>query len=45
VGNLPTELVIEELKAQGAELPPLLPLDGLLAASSEISRKFGARVQ
>lgn len=45
VGNLPTETVLEELKSLGAELPPLLPLDGLLAASAEISRKFGARVQ
>lgn len=45
VGNLPTEVVLEELKALGAELPPTLPLDGLLAASAEISRKFGARVQ
>ncbi|GGG82929.1 hydroxymethylglutaryl-CoA lyase [Edaphobacter dinghuensis] len=45
VGNLPTEEVLEELKALGAELPPLLPLDSLLAASSEISRKFGVRVQ
>lgn len=45
VGNLPTEMVLEELKALGAELPPMRPLDGLLAASAEISRKFGARVQ
>jgi hydroxymethylglutaryl-CoA lyase len=45
VGNLPTEIVLEELKALGAELPPLRPFDGLLAASAEISRKFGARVQ
>lgn len=45
VGNLPTEEVLEELKTLGAELPPLLPLDSLLAASAEISRKFGARVQ
>jgi hydroxymethylglutaryl-CoA lyase len=45
VGNLPTEMVLEELKELGAELPQLSPLDGLLAASAEISRKFGARVQ
>jgi hydroxymethylglutaryl-CoA lyase len=45
VGNLATEEVLAELKELGAELPPLLPLDGLLAASAEISRKFGARVQ
>jgi hydroxymethylglutaryl-CoA lyase len=45
VGNLPTELVLEELRELGAELPPMSPLDGLIAASAEISRKFGARVQ
>jgi hydroxymethylglutaryl-CoA lyase len=45
VGNLPTEVVLEELKVLGAELPPIQSLDGLLAASAEISRKFGARIQ
>ncbi|MCU1318609.1 MAG: Hydroxymethylglutaryl-CoA lyase [Edaphobacter sp.] len=45
VGNLPTEMVLEELKALGAELPPMLPLDGLLAAGAEFSRKYGAKVQ
>jgi len=33
------------LKGFGAELEPLRPLDGLLAASGEISRKYGERVQ
>jgi hydroxymethylglutaryl-CoA lyase len=33
------------LKALGAELPPLRPLDGLIAASAEIERKYGAKVQ
>lgn len=45
LGNLATEEVLAELRDLGAELPPLLPLDGLMAASTEISRKFGARVQ
>src|SRR6266851_5261715 len=45
VGNLPTEMVLEELRALGAELPPMRPLDGLLSASAEISRKYGAKVQ
>ncbi len=45
VGNIPTERLIEVLKELGAELPPLRPLDGLIHASDEISRKFGARVQ
>ncbi len=45
VGNLATEVLIEELKALGAELGPLRPLDGLVAASAEIARKYGAKVQ
>lgn len=45
VGNLSTELLIAELKALGAELEPLKPLDGLIAASAEIAQKYGTRVQ
>src|SRR5882757_5418378 len=45
VGNLATEALLAELKALGAELPELRPLDGLLHASLEIERKYGARVQ
>jgi hydroxymethylglutaryl-CoA lyase len=45
VGNLPTEMVLEELRALGAELPPMRPLDGLQSASAEIARKYGAKVQ
>jgi len=45
VGNVATELLLAELKELGAELEPLRPLDGLLAASAEISRKYGERVQ
>jgi hydroxymethylglutaryl-CoA lyase len=45
VGNLATEVVLEELRALGAELPPFATLDGLLSASAEISRKYGAKVQ
>ncbi len=45
VGNIATEALLAELKALGAELPPLRPLDGLIAASAEISRKYGERVQ
>jgi hydroxymethylglutaryl-CoA lyase len=45
VGNLATEEVLAELKELGAELPPIQPLDSLLAVSAEISRKYGARVQ
>jgi hydroxymethylglutaryl-CoA lyase len=45
VGNLPTEMVLEELRALGAELPSLGPLESLQSASSEIARKYGAKVQ
>jgi hydroxymethylglutaryl-CoA lyase len=45
VGNIPTETLIEVLKQLGAQLPELLPLDGLQYASSEIARKFGSVVQ
>ncbi len=45
VGNLSTEVLLAELKALGAELPELRPLEGLVHASHEIERKYGARVQ
>src|SRR6201987_4274108 len=45
VGNIATEVLLAELKALSAELPPLRPLDGLIAASAEISRKYGERLQ
>ena len=40
VGNIPTEKVIEALKAHGAALPALKPLDVLLRASSEIGARY-----
>jgi len=45
VGNIATETLIAELKRLGAELPAMRPLDGLVHASAEIARKYGARVQ
>jgi hydroxymethylglutaryl-CoA lyase len=45
VGNVATEVLLAELKELGAELEPLRPLDGLIAASAEIARKYGAKVQ
>jgi hydroxymethylglutaryl-CoA lyase len=42
VGNIPTETLITVLQGLGAQLPELLPLDGLLSLSAEIARKFGA---
>lgn len=45
VGNLPTEIAIEELRKLGAELPDLAPLDGLIAATREIEKRYGAKIQ
>ncbi len=45
VGNLPTEVLLQVLRELGAELPELRPLDGLIAASREIERKYGTKVQ
>jgi hydroxymethylglutaryl-CoA lyase len=41
VGNVATEILLAELKVVGAELEPLRPLDGLIAGSAEILRKYG----
>jgi len=40
VGNIPTEKVIEALRARGAQVPPLKPLDALLKASAEIGHRY-----
>ncbi|MGO8793756.1 MAG: hydroxymethylglutaryl-CoA lyase [Candidatus Sulfotelmatobacter sp.] len=40
VGNIATEKVIEALQQQGAELPPLKPLDTLLRASNEMAARY-----
>jgi len=45
VVNMATEGLLAVLAGLGAELDPLRPLDGLVAASREIVKKFGARVQ
>ncbi|MBT9330046.1 hydroxymethylglutaryl-CoA lyase [Paracidobacterium acidisoli] len=45
VGNIATELALAELERLGAALPPLRPLDGLLAATAAIRQKFGLPVQ
>jgi hydroxymethylglutaryl-CoA lyase len=42
VGNIPTEIVIETLTQQGAELPPLKSLDSLLKATAGIGAKFSS---
>ncbi|WP_158751207.1 hydroxymethylglutaryl-CoA lyase [Acidobacterium sp. S8] len=45
IGNIATELAVAELERMGAELPPLQPLDSLLAASHAIAGKFGPTTQ
>lgn len=45
VGNLPTEVLLRVLGELGAEMPKLTSLDGLLAATLEIQKRFGGRVQ
>jgi hydroxymethylglutaryl-CoA lyase len=40
VGNIATETVLEALRAKGAELPALKPLDALLKASEGIAAKY-----
>jgi hydroxymethylglutaryl-CoA lyase len=42
VGNIPTEILIAELKELNAQLPKLRQLDELIGASAEIAGKFGA---
>jgi hydroxymethylglutaryl-CoA lyase len=45
VGNIATEVALAELARLGAELPPLQPLDGLIAASRGIQQRFGGALQ
>jgi len=45
VGNIPTETLLTELRAHGANVPDLGPLDPLIHANSEISSCFGSVIQ
>ncbi len=45
VGNIPTEILIAELRQCGAQVPVFKALDGLIEASNEISSRFGSLVQ
>jgi hydroxymethylglutaryl-CoA lyase len=45
VGNVPTEVLLATLKGLGATLPDLRSLDGLIAASAEIAKRYGLVVQ
>jgi len=44
LGNLSTELLLDELKRLGAEIPALHPLDELIQANAEIERHFSSAV-
>ena len=45
VGNLPTEILIEELRRCGASVPDFKGMDRLVTANEEIAARFGAPVQ
>jgi hydroxymethylglutaryl-CoA lyase len=43
VGNISTEILIEELTELGANAPTLQPLDTLISLNAEIARDFSAK--
>lgn len=45
VGNIPTEILIDELRRCGASLPAFSSIDALIRSSNEISSRFGSLVQ
>jgi hydroxymethylglutaryl-CoA lyase len=45
VGNIPTEIVLAELRRSGADLSSIGALDALIAANQDISSRFGSGVQ
>jgi hydroxymethylglutaryl-CoA lyase len=45
VGNIPTEVVLAELRRCGANLPAISSLDTVIAANQDISIRFGSGVQ
>ena len=45
VGNIPTEVLLSELRACGAHLPVFGGFEALIQATNEISSRFGALVQ
>lgn len=45
VPSVATELALAELISLGANLNPLRPIESLVHASTEIARKYGARIQ
>jgi hydroxymethylglutaryl-CoA lyase len=45
IGNIPTEVLLAELRRCGATLPELKDINDLIAANNEIANRFGALVQ
>ena len=45
VGNIPTEILVDELRRCGATVPALRDVDGLVQETNEISKRFGTLVQ
>ena len=45
VGNIPTEILLSELRMAGATVPAIGPLEPLIDASREISNRFSALTQ
>jgi hydroxymethylglutaryl-CoA lyase len=45
VGNIPTEILMAELRQCGAQLPAFQCLDALIEASNQIASRFGLLVQ
>ncbi len=45
VGNIPTEILLAELRRAGALLPAIGPLENLIEASRELSARFGSLEQ
>lgn len=41
VGNMPTEVVLSELKGLGAELPEIVPLEQLISLNRDFARRYG----
>ena len=39
IGNIPTEIAVQALMAQGADVPLKKPLDAVLAMSADIAKK------
>ena len=45
VGNIPTEILVAELKELGAPMPSLRPLDHVIRANQAIAMEFNTRVK